>query len=72
MSRFIYADNAATTRISDEVLETMLPYLQEQYGNASALYRLGRSAHSALEQSRRQMAELLGASPMELLSLIHI
>ncbi|MCD7916986.1 MAG: cysteine desulfurase [Clostridiales bacterium] len=66
MSSFIYADNAATTRISDEVLEAMLPYLQEQYGNASALYRLGRTAHSALEQSRRQIAELLGASPMEL------
>lgn len=66
MSGFIYADNAATTRISDEVLEAMLPYLQEQYGNASALYRLGRTAHSALERSRRQMAELLGASPMEL------
>ncbi|MCD8086681.1 MAG: cysteine desulfurase [Clostridiales bacterium] len=66
MSRFIYADNAATTKISDEVLETMLPYLQEQYGNASALYRLGRNAHSALEQSRRKMAELLGTSPMEL------
>ncbi len=66
MSGFIYADNAATTRISDEVLEAMLPYLQEQYGNASALYRLGRNAHSALEQSRKQMAELLGVSPMEL------
>lgn len=66
MNGYIYADNAATTRISDEVLEAMLPYLQEQYGNASALYRLGRSAHSALEKARRQIAEQLGASPIEL------
>lgn len=66
MKPLIYADNAATTRLSDEVWKAMLPYFQEQYGNASTVYRLGRSAHSAIETARKTIAALLGASPMEI------
>lgn len=65
-NQLIYADNAATTRLSDEVLEAMLPYFQDQYGNASSLYHLGRSAHSAIEDARKTIAALIGASPMEI------
>lgn len=62
----IYVDNAATTRLSEEALQAMLPYLQERYGNASALYRLGREAHTALEDARKKVASCLGAGPMEI------
>lgn len=62
----IYADNAATTRLSDEVWAAMQPYFTEQYGNASAVYRLGRNAHSAIEAARETIAAVLGASPMEI------
>jgi cysteine desulfurase len=61
----IYADNAATTRMAPEVLEAMLPYLTEEYGNPSTLYRLGRSARRGLEQARKTLAQQLGVSPME-------
>ena len=64
--KMIYADNAATTRLCDASLEAMRPYFQEQYGNASALYRLGRQAHRALEDSRKAIALSLGAGPMEI------
>lgn len=66
LKAFIYADNAATTRLSDAALEAMLPYLQEQYGNASTLYRLGRDAHKAVETARTRIARRLGAGSMEL------
>lgn len=62
----IYADNAATTRISDSVLEKMLPFLQEQYGNASSQYSLGIKAKSAIEQARQQVAGAIGAEPSEI------
>ena len=58
----IYLDNAATTRLRDEVLEAMLPYLQEQYGNASGGYALARSAHNALDKARQQIGTVLGAA----------
>ena len=48
MKEFIYADNAATTRISQMAFEAMVPYLTEYYGNASALYRIGRDSHKAV------------------------
>lgn len=64
--RFVYADNAATTRISDEVLEAMLPYLTEQYGNASSIYALGRNAKKAVELSREKIAAAIGALPSEI------
>lgn len=49
---YIYADNAATTRLSDAAFEAMKPYMLAEYGNASTLYKLGRSAHKAVENAR--------------------
>lgn len=62
----IYVDNAATTRISDSVFEKMLPFLREQYGNASSQYSLGAKAKHAIEQARRQVAAAIGAEPREI------
>ena len=62
----IYADNAATTKISDVAYKNMLPFLQEQYGNASSQYSLGVKAKRAVEQSRRQVAEAIGSEPYEI------
>lgn len=62
----IYADNAATTRISDVAFEKMLPFLQEQYGNSSSQYSLGVKAKRAIEQARRQVATAIGAEPSEI------
>lgn len=62
----IYLDNAATTRISDEVLAAMLPWLKEGYGNASAIYALGRKSAIALSRARADCAEVLGAEPGEI------
>ena len=66
MNQFIYADNAATTRLSDEAWMAMLPWMQEKYGNASTLYRLGREAHAGLEDARKRVAASLGAGSMEI------
>jgi cysteine desulfurase len=57
----IYADNAATTKLSPTVLEAMLPWLGEAFGNPSAVYRRGREARKAVETAREQVAALLGA-----------
>lgn len=62
----IYLDNAATTRISEEVLEAMLPWLREGYGNASSIYALGRKSAIALSRARADCAEVLGAEPGEI------
>lgn len=62
----IYADNAATTRISDSVFEKMLPFLREQYGNASSQYSFGVKAKRAVEQARKQVAAAIGAEPYEI------
>lgn len=62
---YIYVDNAATTRVSDEVLAAMMPYFQEQYGNPSSIYKLGRDAQVAVETAREQVAAAIGASPVE-------
>ncbi len=62
----IYADNAATTRISDSVFEKMLPFLREQYGNGSSQYSLGVKAKRAIEQARRQVAAAIGADASEI------
>ena len=62
----IYADNAATTKISESVLERMLPFLQEQYGNASSQYSLGINAKCAVDQARQQVAVAIGAEPSEI------
>jgi cysteine desulfurase len=63
----IYADNAATTRISDSVFEKMLPFLREQYGNASSQYSLGAKSKRAIEQARKQVAAAIGAQPTEII-----
>ena len=64
--RFIYADNAATTAVSDEVLQAMLPYFREGFGNASSIYKLGRDAQKAVETAREKVAKALGADPREI------
>jgi cysteine desulfurase len=64
--RRVYLDYAATAPLLPEVLEAMLPYLGERFGNASALYAEGKQARTALEQARATLAEVLGVSPLEL------
>ena len=63
----IYLDNAASTQIHEDVLESMLPYLKEQYGNASSIHRYGRLARKAIEKARKQIALLINADPSEIL-----
>ncbi len=63
----IYADNAATTRISDRAFEQMLPFLREQYGNASSQYSFGAKAKHAVEHARKQVAAAIGAKPSEII-----
>jgi cysteine desulfurase len=62
----IYMDNAATTRVSKPVLEAMLPYLTEAYGNPSSVHSFGREARMALDRAREQVASALGAEPQEI------
>lgn len=66
MKKFVYADNAATTAVSPAVLDAMLPYYREAYGNPSSLYQLGQEARAAVEDARRTVAECLHAEPNEL------
>ena len=66
MTRFIYADHAATTALSDTALKAMTPYFQQQYGNPSSLYRFAQEAKSDLEQARAEIAACLGARPEEI------
>lgn len=63
----IYLDNAATTRIAPEVLEAMMPYLTDRYGNAGSLYRLGRESNAAIQKAREQTAFLFGCQPEHIL-----
>ncbi|HHT15265.1 MAG TPA: cysteine desulfurase NifS [Clostridiales bacterium] len=63
----IYADNAATTRVSDHALKAMMPYFQEQYGNPSSLYELGQKAQEALDDARGRMARLLNCQAREII-----
>lgn len=63
----IYLDNAATTQIDPRVLEAMMPYLTEQYGNPGSLYKLGRDAHDAVEKAREQVAKFMGAKPEQII-----
>ena len=67
MEQSVYADNAATTKLSPAVLEAMMPYLTEEYGNPSSLYRFGNHAKRAIEQARKEVADVLGAEPFEIL-----
>jgi cysteine desulfurase len=62
----IYLDNAATTRLAPEVLEAMLPYLTEKFGNPSSIYSYGRESRLAIENARKTVANLLNAHPAEI------
>ena len=62
----IYADNAATTRLSDQAFERMLPFLREWYGNASSLHSLGTKSRRAVEQARGEVARVIGAEVSEI------
>lgn len=63
----IYLDNNATTAVAPEVLEAMLPWFSQRYGNPSAGYRFGREARKAVDHARGQVAALIGAEPGEIL-----
>jgi cysteine desulfurase len=62
----IYFDNAATTQLDPEVIDAMLPYMREHYGNPSAVHAFGRKARAGIEQSRRMVAKLLNCAPGEI------
>ncbi len=62
----IYADNAATTKMSRTAIDAMLPYLEESFGNPSSLYALGQRAAEALQTARERVAACIGASPKEI------
>lgn len=64
--RFVYADNAATTRVSKNALEAALPYYTEQYGNASSIYTLGMNSAKAILKAREQVANAIGAKVNEI------
>ena len=66
MEKRIYVDNAATTKVAPEVLEAMLPYFTENYGNPSSIYQEGRTAKTAIEKAREQVAAAIGAQPKEI------
>ena len=82
----IYMDNNATTRVAPEVVEEMLPYFSEFYGNPSSMHTFGGQVAAKVEEAREKLAALLGAGPEEIiftscgtesdstaiLSLIHI
>ena len=65
MSKIVYADNAATTQVSQRALQKMLPWLFAHYGNPSSIYGTGREAREALEEARGQLARALGCDPGE-------
>lgn len=66
MKKMIYLDNAATTPTAPEVIEAMLPFYECRYGNPSALYDLGQKSHDAIEESRKIIAQSIGAQPEEI------
>jgi len=66
MFRRIYLDNSATTPVAPEVLDAMLPYLTEKFGNASSIHHFGQEAKGAVDKARHQVAELLNARPNEI------
>lgn len=66
MKRFVYADNSATTKINEDVLAEMMPYLTEHYGNASSIYSVGRDSRRAVDAAREKVAKALGAKPQEI------
>lgn len=67
MKKTIYLDNAATTKISDEVFSAMEPYLKDEYGNAGSLHKIGRTAYNAVANARKQVASLINAEPSQII-----
>ena len=63
----VYADNAATTKMSRTAIDTMVKYMEETYGNPSSLYMIGQKAKEALEEARTDVAEVINASPREII-----
>lgn len=63
----IYLDNAATTKVRQEVLDVMMPYLQESYGNPSSVYKLGRDSRIAIDKAREKVAEIIGSDANEVI-----
>ncbi|MDO5037721.1 MAG: cysteine desulfurase NifS [Tissierellia bacterium] len=66
MEKLIYMDNAATTQVSDKVLDTMVPYFRESYGNPSSIYGFGQKNKAALQEAREKVAKSLNADPKEI------
>ena len=65
MEEFVCLDHAAATKVDDEVLREMLPFLSYNYGNASSLYSIGRISREAVEKARAQVADVIGCSSKE-------
>ena len=66
MKPFIYMDNAATTKVAPEVLESMMPYFQGLYGNPSSIYRFSSEGKKAVDEARDRIASALGAKSKEI------
>jgi len=65
--RRVYLDHSATTPIDDRVLEAMLPYLTDKFGNASSVHAFGQEARAGVDRARRQVAALIGARANEII-----
>ena len=66
MKQFIYADNAATTKLNKEAFNAMIPWLTDEYGNASQPYAFARKPKKALSEARATIASCIGAQPEEI------
>ncbi len=64
--KFVYADNAATTAVSKTVVDAMIPYMLEQYGNPSSIYAFGQTAHRAITKARQEVAAVLNCTEKEI------
>jgi len=64
--RKVYVDNAATTQVDREVIDAMIPYFDNKYGNPSSIHSFGREAYEGMENARKQVAQLVNASPKEI------
>lgn len=67
VENMIYMDHSATSPVDPEVFEAMKPYFQEEFGNASTLYKLGRDSKGAMENARARVASLIGAEPKDVI-----
>src|SRR5437660_7513263 len=67
--RRVYLDHSATTPVDPRVVEAMLPYLTEKFGNASSVHFFGQEARAAVDRARREVASMVGARPNEVVFL---